>query len=373
MAAAKPGTRPSAERSCACEHSTTPGWTSVASTSPDNIAGPNDGAVRLRGVAPRDWHAVQDAVYGWRYPKDRVERGSPRTSPLRCGSHDGSEHQDLLRRTRRRRALQASGTSTAVRRRSGCDVVRREGVHEPEGLSTCSATSTAVGDARTATSFWTCSPAPGRPCRLSWELNLAGRRHPRVHRHPGREDFTSRSRPPRALRSRSRQRHQMLTDSGRRARSRRSASSDFGSRARVRDKAPMVDVGFRVLKVDTTNMADVARTPTRLDQEALARPVTNSVKPDRTGEDLLFQVLLDWGLELTMPITVETDRGPRGLRRRRRRARSRASTRRQPRARAGDREARAAARGLPGLGLRVRRTRASTPSRSSESSHPRQT
>jgi adenine-specific DNA-methyltransferase len=64
------------------------------------------------------------------------------------------------------------------------------------------------------------------------------------------------------------------------------------------------DVGFRVLKVDTTNMADVLRAPDQLVHEALDL-YTDSVKPGRTGEDLLFQVMIDWGLELTMPIAVE--------------------------------------------------------------------
>jgi adenine-specific DNA-methyltransferase len=65
------------------------------------------------------------------------------------------------------------------------------------------------------------------------------------------------------------------------------------------------DVGFRSLKVDTTNMADVLRTPDALGHEQLDDYI-DSVKQDRTSEDLLFQVILDWGLELTMPITVET-------------------------------------------------------------------
>ncbi|WP_407689092.1 site-specific DNA-methyltransferase [Mycobacterium sp. HUMS_1102779] len=65
-----------------------------------------------------------------------------------------------------------------------------------------------------------------------------------------------------------------------------------------------IDVGFRNLKVDTTNMVDVLRTPDDTDQQALA-VLEESVKPDRSGEDLLFQVLLDWGLDLTMPIAVE--------------------------------------------------------------------
>jgi len=64
------------------------------------------------------------------------------------------------------------------------------------------------------------------------------------------------------------------------------------------------DIGFRVLKIDTSNMNDVLRTPDHVDQGELDL-YTDSVKADRTGEDLLFQVLLDWGLELTMPIDVE--------------------------------------------------------------------
>jgi adenine-specific DNA-methyltransferase len=66
-----------------------------------------------------------------------------------------------------------------------------------------------------------------------------------------------------------------------------------------------LDVGFRVLRVDTTNMSDVLRTPDALGQDELGL-YTDSVKPDRTAEDLLFQVLLDWGLEVTMPIETTT-------------------------------------------------------------------
>lgn len=69
-----------------------------------------------------------------------------------------------------------------------------------------------------------------------------------------------------------------------------------------------LDVGFRALKVDTTNMADVLRTPDETAQQALSG-LEDSVKPGRSGEDLLFQVLLDWGLDLTMPIRVETVEG----------------------------------------------------------------
>lgn len=72
--------------------------------------------------------------------------------------------------------------------------------------------------------------------------------------------------------------------------------------------AGMLDVGFRALKVDTSSMADILRTPDETDQEAFAG-LEDSVKPDRTVEDLLFQVLLDWGLELTVPIDVERIEG----------------------------------------------------------------
>jgi len=65
------------------------------------------------------------------------------------------------------------------------------------------------------------------------------------------------------------------------------------------------DVGFRVLKIDSSNMADVFYAPDDTDQAGLLDLVDN-IKPDRTPEDLLFQVLLDWGVDLTLPISRET-------------------------------------------------------------------
>lgn len=67
------------------------------------------------------------------------------------------------------------------------------------------------------------------------------------------------------------------------------------------------DVGFRALRVDTTNMADTSTTADTLGQGALTGMI-DSVKSDRTNEDLLFQVLLDWGLDLSLPITREASR-----------------------------------------------------------------
>ncbi|MAT94540.1 MAG: site-specific DNA-methyltransferase [Halioglobus sp.] len=69
------------------------------------------------------------------------------------------------------------------------------------------------------------------------------------------------------------------------------------------------DVGFRVLKIDTSNMADVYYTPNKLKQEDLLGAVDN-IKPGRDNpEDLLFQVLVDWGVDLTLPIRSEEIRG----------------------------------------------------------------
>ncbi|HBP6900920.1 TPA: site-specific DNA-methyltransferase [Legionella pneumophila] len=63
-----------------------------------------------------------------------------------------------------------------------------------------------------------------------------------------------------------------------------------------------LDIGFRVLKIDSSNMADVYYTSNTIYQDLLTSH-TDNVKPDRTPEDLLFQVLLDWGVDLTLPIT----------------------------------------------------------------------
>lgn len=65
------------------------------------------------------------------------------------------------------------------------------------------------------------------------------------------------------------------------------------------------DIGFRVLKVDSSNMADVYYTPDAIQQTQLDLFVDN-IKPDRTPEDLLFQVLLDWGVDLSLPIGRQT-------------------------------------------------------------------
>lgn len=72
--------------------------------------------------------------------------------------------------------------------------------------------------------------------------------------------------------------------------------------------APNLDIGFRTLKIDTSNMADVYYAPDALDKSNLDLFVDN-IKPDRTAEDLLFQVMLDWGVDLALPIEKKTVQG----------------------------------------------------------------
>lgn len=69
-----------------------------------------------------------------------------------------------------------------------------------------------------------------------------------------------------------------------------------------------LDVGFRVLKIDSTNMKDVYYTPDALKQADML-DLADHIKSDRTSEDLLFQVMLDWGLELSLPIERKTIAG----------------------------------------------------------------
>ena len=68
------------------------------------------------------------------------------------------------------------------------------------------------------------------------------------------------------------------------------------------------DIGFRVLKIDSSNMADVYYTPDFIEQGQL-KIFTDNIKLDRKPEDLLFQVLLDWGVDLSLPIRKETIQG----------------------------------------------------------------
>ncbi len=68
--------------------------------------------------------------------------------------------------------------------------------------------------------------------------------------------------------------------------------------------AQNLDVGFRVLKLDESNMQDVYYNPSDIKQANLLAQVDN-IKPDRKPLDLLYQVMIDWGVCLSLPLKEE--------------------------------------------------------------------
>ena len=67
-----------------------------------------------------------------------------------------------------------------------------------------------------------------------------------------------------------------------------------------------LDIGFRVLKLDSSNMKDVYYTPQQFNMQDLFE---ENIKPDRTAEDLLFQVMLEHGIELSAKIETKQVNG----------------------------------------------------------------
>lgn len=81
---------------------------------------------------------------------------------------------------------------------------------------------------------------------------------------------------------------------------------------KIKEESPLttqdLDTGFRVLKLDSTNMQDIYYSPKDISQADLFSQVDN-VKPDRTSEDLLFQVMLELGATLDSKIETTTVAG----------------------------------------------------------------
>ena len=77
---------------------------------------------------------------------------------------------------------------------------------------------------------------------------------------------------------------------------------------KIKEENPLttkdLDIGFRVLKLDDTNMNDVYYSPADYSQENLSL-FENNVKSDRTDLDLLFGCLLEWGIPLSLPYSSE--------------------------------------------------------------------
>ncbi|MEG1019858.1 MAG: site-specific DNA-methyltransferase, partial [Oscillospiraceae bacterium] len=86
---------------------------------------------------------------------------------------------------------------------------------------------------------------------------------------------------------------------------------------KIKDEAGMtaqdLDIGFRVLRIDSSNMQEVYYTPQAMAQ-SLLDPLTDNIKPDRTPEDLLFQVMLELGVLLSSKIEETVIAGKRVFR-----------------------------------------------------------
>lgn len=68
------------------------------------------------------------------------------------------------------------------------------------------------------------------------------------------------------------------------------------------------DVGFRAFTIDSSNFAGVVRIPDAADQ-AMLLDLVDSIKPDRSNEDVLFETLISWGLDPALPIEAEEVEG----------------------------------------------------------------
>ena len=83
---------------------------------------------------------------------------------------------------------------------------------------------------------------------------------------------------------------------------------------KVKDEAGLtagdLDIGFRVLRLDSSNMQDVYYNPANMAQSLLDL-TTDNIKPDRTPEDLLFQVMLELGIMPSSTIAETTIAGKR--------------------------------------------------------------
>ena len=82
---------------------------------------------------------------------------------------------------------------------------------------------------------------------------------------------------------------------------------------KIKEESPLttqdLDTGFRVLKLDSSNMQDVYYTPSAFDERDI---FADNIKPDRLnndGEDLLFQVMIELGIELSAKIEKTTIHG----------------------------------------------------------------
>lgn len=85
----------------------------------------------------------------------------------------------------------------------------------------------------------------------------------------------------------------------------RRAGAKIKEESSASSKASSLDTGFRVFRIDSGNMKDVEQSPSDVDQTKLDFFLDN-VKDDRTELDLLFGCMLNWGVQLSLPMSMET-------------------------------------------------------------------
>lgn len=82
---------------------------------------------------------------------------------------------------------------------------------------------------------------------------------------------------------------------------------------KIKEENPLttmdLDVGFRVFRVDSSNMEEVYYCPDEYDQKGMVNMFADNIKPDRTPEDLLIQVMLELGVSLSAKIETMTVAG----------------------------------------------------------------
>ncbi|MFN8107981.1 MAG: site-specific DNA-methyltransferase, partial [Nocardioidaceae bacterium] len=277
---------------------------------PDNIAGPNDGQYVYELLHPVTGLPCKMPSTGWRYPEssmlERVADGRV---------HFGADHTTVPN-NKTYLANTESQSLTSIRYVDGRAASKRLAALFGEKVFTNPKDELLLRDIYKAVGVsggdvvLDMFSGSGSALHAVWELNVGDGQSVQFIGIQVAEDLTVTLKTAKgAAKQITTNAIKMLTALGRPA-----SVAEIGKErlrrasATVREKAPMVDAGFRVLKVDTTNMSDVLRTPDDTDQQELAG-LEDSVKPGRSGEDLLFQVLLDWGLEVSVPITSEQFEG----------------------------------------------------------------
>lgn len=273
---------------------------------PDNIAGPNDGQYVYELLHPITGKPCKMPSTGWRYPqssmKERVADGRV---------HFGLDHTTVPN-NKTYLADTETQSLTSIRYVDGRAASKRlQGLFgekvftnpKDEWLLRDIYNAVGVGNGDIVLDMFAGS---GSALHAVWELNLAAGSETRFIGIQVAEDLTA------TLKTAKGAAKQITTNAIRHLTKlgKPTTVAEVGKQRlrlagdKLRDKAAMLDVGFRSLKVDTTNMEDVLRTPDETEQAALSG-LEDSVKPDRSAEDLLFQVLLDWGLDLAMPVNAE--------------------------------------------------------------------